>query len=55
MPPKNLVPLDVVEERIAEANEMAQMQQEAELARTGAEAARDAGQAEASLAQAEAV
>ena len=55
LPPKNLVPLDVVEERIAEANEMAQMQQEAELARTGAEAARDAGQAEASLAQAEAV
>ena len=52
LPAKNMVPLAEVEKKVAEAQQQAQMQQEAELARTGAEAARDMGQAEASMAQA---
>jgi hypothetical protein len=54
LPPKNMVPLDQVNEQIAEAQEMAAMQEQAELARTSGEAARDIGQAEASMAQANA-
>jgi len=50
LPAKNMVPLAEVEKQVAEAQQQAQAQQEAELARTGAEAARDMGQAEASMA-----
>ena len=52
LPAKNLVPLEQVEQQVAEAQEAAKMQEQAELARTGAEAARDMGQAEANMAQA---
>jgi hypothetical protein len=52
LPAKNLVPLAQVEAQIAEAKEMAAMQEQADLARTSGEAARDIGQAEASMAQA---
>lgn len=54
LPSKNLVPLDQVQAQIAEAEEQAQMQQEAELAATAGGAARDVGQAQASIAQANA-
>jgi len=54
LPARNLVPLDVVNEQVAEAQQAAKMQEEAELARTAGEAARDVGQAEASMAQANA-
>jgi len=52
LPARNLVPLDQVEKQIAQQQEMQQAQEEAALAQTGAEAARDLGQAEASMAQA---
>ena len=54
LPAKNLVPLDQVEAQIAEANQMAAMQEQAELATKGGQAARDIGQAEQAMAQAEA-
>lgn len=52
LPAKHLIPLDQVEDQIAEANEMAAMQEQAELATKGGQAARDVAQAEANMAQA---
>ena len=54
LPAKNMVPLAQVEAQIAQAQEMAQAQEQVEMAAKGAEAARDVGQAEASMAQADA-
>ena len=52
LPAKNLTPLEDVERQIQEANEMAAMQEQAEIAATAGGAARDVGQAEAAMAQA---
>jgi hypothetical protein len=54
LPAKNMVPLDEVRAQIDEANEMAAMQEQAELATKGGQAARDVAQAEANMAQADA-
>lgn len=54
LPAKNLVPLEEVEAQIEEANQMAAMQEQAELATKGGQAARDVAQAEANMAQSEA-
>jgi hypothetical protein len=53
LPAKNLVPLEDVQAAIQQANEMQAMQQEAELATKGGQAARDVAQAEANMAQAQ--